>query len=385
MLNGKNRLDALSFGRERPKYEQLRQYILGEVTEGRLSPGDVLPTEMELASLFRVARNTVRQALFRLDEEGFVRRVRGKGTFIAEPARAERALHPSSFALVLPDTTGGHCPDLVQGFVRAATDGQSHALVNDTLNMVDKQAGVFLKLLASRPAGVALVPTLDPFPPDQIRLLQQAGIGVVFCHRPVAGARAPLLEMPFSSVMRTAGTAIARLGHRRIALVTSIRSITFPVYRESLRAAVRSFGADIPDEWVYVGEGQSLDMHRQEESLRIFLKSVMSRVDRPTAIVTTFDSVAEVVYMILGELGLRVPEDVSLVGFGGTRRHSAFLRRLTSVVIDGEEVGKRAYRLLEEIRDGDRPVEDDSRIVLPLGLYEGQTLARVRDGVTNQE
>jgi DNA-binding LacI/PurR family transcriptional regulator len=382
MLNGKNRrFDFVADGRARPKYEQLRQYILDELLAGRLSPGDMLPTEVELASLFRVARNTVRQALYRLDEEGLVRRVRGKGTYISQPVRHSMPTGQESFALVLPDTTGGHCPNLVQGFVRAATEANSHALVNDTLNEVDKQAGIFLKLLSSRPAGVALVPALEPCPPNQIQLLQQAGIGVVFCHRPVEGVRAPLLEMPYLEVMRTAGTAVALRGHRRIALITSIRSATFGIYVEGLRAAVAPFGATISDRWVYVGEGQSLDIHRREQSLRVFLRSIMSAEDAPTAVVTTFDSIAEAVYMLLGELGVRVPEDVSLIGFGGTRRDSALLRRLTSVVIDGEAVGKEAYRVLKEIHDGDRPLEDDARMVLPVGFYEGQTLAGVQDAL----
>ena len=379
MLNGIKRFDFDPQARSRPKYEQLRQYFLDEVTAGRLSPGDVLPTEVELAGFFRVARNTVRQALNRLDEDGVIRRVRGKGTFISDQPPSAANSQLDSFALVLPDTTGGHCPDLVQGFVRAATELNSHALVNDTLNEPDRQAGVFLKLLSSRPAGVALVPTLEPVPPSQIRLLQQAGIGVIFCHRAVEGVRAPLLEMPFARVMQTAGEAIARQGHRKVGLITSILSPTYDIYRDGLRATLSAAGAELRDEWTYAGEGTSLDMHRQEEPLRKFLISVMSAKERPTAIVTTFDSIAEAVYLLLQELGLRIPEDVSLVGFGGTRRHSAFLRRLTSVVIDGEEIGGRAYRLLKEIRDGDRPVEDDARITLPLDLYQGQTLAAVKD------
>ena len=379
MLNGNKRFDFAFEQTSRPKYEQLRQYFLDEVSAGHLSPGDVLPTEVELAGLFKVARNTVRQALNRLDDDGVIRRVRGKGTFIADRTPSQADPHLDSFALVLPDTTGGHCPDLVQGFVRAATEFHSHALVNDTLNDADRQAGVFLKLLSSRPAGVALVPTLEPVPPNQVRLLQQAGIGVVFCHRPVEGVRAPLLEMPFSQVMQTAGEAVARRGHRRVALITSIRSAAFDVYRDSLRTALSTLGAELRDEWIYVGDGQCLDMRRQEESFRKFLISIMSANERPTAIVTTFDSIAEVVYLVLQELGLRIPEDVSLIGFGGTRRHSAFLRRLTSVVIDGEEIGSRAYRLLKEISDGIRPLEDDAHIALPLDLYEGQTLAVLKD------
>ena len=61
------------------------------------------------------------------------------------------------------------------------------------------------------------------------------------------------------------------------------------------------------------------------------LKQILAGPDPPTAIMTSFDSSAESLYLQLGRLGLRVPEDISLVGFGGTWREGAVIRQLTSV------------------------------------------------------
>ena len=70
--------------RPRMKYEQLKGHLLTELRMGRLKPGDALPTEVELAEMLCVARNTVRHALSELDRDGFIRRIRGKGTFVSE-------------------------------------------------------------------------------------------------------------------------------------------------------------------------------------------------------------------------------------------------------------------------------------------------------------
>lgn len=52
---------------------------------GQLKEGDMLPTEMELSILFGVSRPTVRTALLKLANEGYITRVKGKGTFITRP------------------------------------------------------------------------------------------------------------------------------------------------------------------------------------------------------------------------------------------------------------------------------------------------------------
>jgi GntR family transcriptional regulator len=67
---------------EVPLYYQLGAILREQVITGRYGPGDQLPTEAQLVAEYGVSRITVRQALKRLEEEGLVRRVAGRGTFV---------------------------------------------------------------------------------------------------------------------------------------------------------------------------------------------------------------------------------------------------------------------------------------------------------------
>ena len=96
--------------------------------------------------------------------------------------------------------------------------------------------------------------------------------------------------------------------------------------------------------------------------------------DRPTAIFTTWDAAAEMIYLLLGHFGLRVPEDIFLVGEGGPVRLGAIIQKLSSVIVQEEEIGRQAAKLLCQMRDGERPIDNDEEIVVPLSFYEGQTL-----------
>ncbi len=60
-------------------YEQIRRSILADIWRGLYRPGDLLPSESEMGSHFGVNRLTVRQAVHRLANEGFVRPLHGRG------------------------------------------------------------------------------------------------------------------------------------------------------------------------------------------------------------------------------------------------------------------------------------------------------------------
>ena len=55
------------------KHERLRDYFVAQISQGRLAPGSLLPSELRLAESLQIARSTVRQALATLEREGRVR------------------------------------------------------------------------------------------------------------------------------------------------------------------------------------------------------------------------------------------------------------------------------------------------------------------------
>ncbi|TGV81440.1 FadR family transcriptional regulator [Mesorhizobium sp. M00.F.Ca.ET.149.01.1.1] len=62
--------------------------ISREIAQGRLKPGDQLPTEQALATTFGVSRNVVREAIARLRSEGRIWSQQGRGAFVADAANA---------------------------------------------------------------------------------------------------------------------------------------------------------------------------------------------------------------------------------------------------------------------------------------------------------
>jgi len=65
-----------------PKYLQLSEWIKGMIEKGRYAVGEKLPSEIELSQMFHLNRNTVRQAILQLVNEGLVVKKNGVGTFV---------------------------------------------------------------------------------------------------------------------------------------------------------------------------------------------------------------------------------------------------------------------------------------------------------------
>ena len=70
--------------RAKPRYLQLKQLIIGQISAGELRPRDRVPSENELVDATGVSRMTANRALRELNDEGYVERVAGVGTFVSD-------------------------------------------------------------------------------------------------------------------------------------------------------------------------------------------------------------------------------------------------------------------------------------------------------------
>ena len=67
-----------------PKYRMIKESIVSSILSGKISPDEQLPTEYELMERYGLSRVTVRRALDELYDEGYIYRIKGKGTFCSK-------------------------------------------------------------------------------------------------------------------------------------------------------------------------------------------------------------------------------------------------------------------------------------------------------------
>ena len=68
----------------KPRYQQLKDLIINRISAGELRPSDRVPSENELVEAMNVSRMTANRALRELNDEGYVERIAGRGTFVSD-------------------------------------------------------------------------------------------------------------------------------------------------------------------------------------------------------------------------------------------------------------------------------------------------------------
>lgn len=83
---------------EKPRYQQLKEQIIAEIFSGKLRPRDRVPSENELVGSAGVSRMTANRALRELTTEGYVERIAGVGTFVADRKAQSHVLEVRNIA-----------------------------------------------------------------------------------------------------------------------------------------------------------------------------------------------------------------------------------------------------------------------------------------------
>lgn len=76
-----------------PLYFQIKNLLIDMIDHGYLSPGEMIPSELELCKVFNISRTTIRQALSELVKEGMFYRIKGRGTFVSQYKIKHNFLH----------------------------------------------------------------------------------------------------------------------------------------------------------------------------------------------------------------------------------------------------------------------------------------------------
>lgn len=71
------------------KFTQISEDIAGQINDGQLTAGSLLPSENELADMYAASRETVRKALKILAEDGYIHKVQGKGSIVLDVTKLD--------------------------------------------------------------------------------------------------------------------------------------------------------------------------------------------------------------------------------------------------------------------------------------------------------
>lgn len=338
------------------------------MTEGngtQKSPNDAPRTIGELAASLGVSAMTIHRAI--AGKPDIAPRTRTR--ILAEierlgwrPNMAARGLRQGrtyTLGILVSNVAASFLPEILQGVDRAAEARGYHTFVS--------------------------VHEHDPARAERhLRTLQSKGVDGIVHYATQTGGEVALLNQvlrttPIVNVMRETagfdgasvliddqhgGALAARhllgLGHRRIAILSYGDSDFSLGRRRGFEEVLRGKGLQIPPAWT--AEVELGDEPTREAAARIFRSP-----DRPTALFCTSDRIAARAMQLFTAIGLRVPQDVSVVGYNGDAWGQLLPAPLTTIAQPRLEVGERAARM---VLDPGEFIQSERRVVLNPVLIE---------------
>ncbi len=337
-------------GETEPKYQKVIDWIKENIESGQFHTGDRLMSEAELSEMFNLSRQTIRRATGELAGEGLVRRVRGSGTYIGGTGRAQRAPSHMTIAVVSTFYESYIFPPTLKGIERVLSKAGYTMQVSFTDNRIAREADILKTVLEKDSIdGMIVEPAKSALPNPNIRLyreIQERGIPIIFFNTYYPGLDVPCVRIDDEAIGAKAAQLLIDAGHDRIAgIFKSDDGQGRERYGGYLRTLLEN-GKSISDrQAIWIDTPDYRDLASIEDYL-------FARLGESTGVVCYNDEVAYQIIDLALKRGLRVPEDLSVVGIDDSDLAGISRVPFTSFPHPKDQLGRKvAENLIRMIED----------------------------------
>jgi LacI family transcriptional regulator, galactose operon repressor len=279
----------------------------------------------------------------------------------SDVARSLRLQRTSTIGLILPDTANPFYGEIARIIENASySEGHTVILCNSNLDPVREREYIHI-LRAKRVAGLVIIPTSA----EGLELLRDANICTVVLEYETEGAYC-LVADDFQGG-RIATEHLLKLGHRRIGCITRARDTSSSRNRvQGYRTALENAGVCLEQNLIVeteasIGVGEAATFH------------LLDQPQPPTAIFAHSDVIALGALSAIHKRGLRVPDDVSVVGYDDIDEAPYFNPPLTTIAYPKQAMGEGAARLLIDLIQNPKSPEPHITVLETLLIERAST------------
>lgn len=358
-----------------PLHHQLSEGIMRELRQNRVSSGTAIPSILKFAKELGLNRNTVRKAYAALEEAGVIRHPDGgRIQYVSEEfVRSCSQQSLTAVGMILPSRMesllqqpGNPALSVVSGIIDGAGDLGFSAMViplpeadHEVARLAD-----WLKTMLSKLNGLIYLGEDSSHSHDKAFeiLLAKKNLPQVFISGHRFREHLGIVHVDITNACNAAVDYLYELGHRNFALCGN----RVPVRKmfqlqsfdriPSMEQSIKRYPVKLPKERIITGNIQDPVMWRH-------LSKILAAPGRPTAILCNDDAVAEKVIQTAVQMNLRVPQDLSVIGYGDT----AGALNITSIHHPWIQTGRAAIDMIAESIRRNMPVNKlDRTLVAPL-------------------
>lgn len=334
--------DAKIMLTKKPKYQQVADAIRQQIEQGELKPGDRLPSITEMTARYGISLHTVGKVHGILEADGLIRRDRGRGVFV-DAARK--------------DTQTGFLAYFSPNYGMTKNIAY-HAALQQSVRQAIHEAGKYLTIV-EEPGDFPhwnlmeglLINDMGHYDRKQLKALLPANLPCLNVMFNDPGMNSVMADD--GDGMRQAVEALIAAGHQRIGYLSHLKHAILQERCQAYTTTMQSHDLRVQPDWVYSKVLPVYPNYREYgyQAMKQWLCDGWESL-KHTALLAHNDLAALGMIEALTEHGIRVPEDVSIVGFDGISDYEGTAINLSTVKVPLQEIGKVAIKvLLEQYKD----------------------------------
>lgn len=331
------------------KYERIEQDICEKIISETYAINEKLPTETELMEAYQVSRFTVRHAIGELEKQHYIYRIQGRGMFVNDwKSKTKSKIKNRTIGLITTHIADYIFPNIITGIDNYVSNFGYSILIGNTQNNPEKERKSLTNLLSNELSGLIIEPTqsaLNSVNKNIYDNFKEMGIPMLFINAVYKDIDLPYLIMDDTQVGEMITNYLISRGHRQIVGIFKVDDLQ-GIHR--MNGYIKAYQAH--PELLNLSE---IMMYQTEENkIHVFKKlhDILTQARFvPTAIVCYNDQLAIQVINFVKQIGLKIPEDLSIVGVDDYLFAKYTNPSLTTVRHPQEKMGLDAGRMIIDL------------------------------------
>lgn len=351
-----------------PLYMKIQDHFKQLILKGELKENDKIPSEKELMEQFGVSRITVANALIQLAKDGWIYRIPGRGSFVsghidkrllsqaaARPefgpgswssSDSERQVSTKVIGLIMPVLVDYFALRLIHGINRVIGDSPYRLQIVQTFNSIEREKEAIADFIEKGAAGLIIFPSDAETYNEDILALKLNGYPFVLVDRYFQGVETNVVHSDGFLGGKLAVDYLWSLGHRDIAICSDspLSTITVEDRINGYLEELKNKKAMINPALILTDFTVDYDGVDTRHPLYRFVKNRMA-----TAYITLNGRLGLHIHAICRQIGLRVPEDVSILTFDDPSPELEQFGFFSHISQSEHEMGEKAVRILLDL------------------------------------
>ncbi len=361
------------------KYKQIKEMIKNQIIEGSILPDQKIESENELAERLNVSRHTIRQALTELVHEGWLYRQQGRGTFCKKQDNKKEAVPIERTIGIITTTISDYIfPSIIRGIEMELSEKGYNMLLASTNHDIERERKCLENILSNKLDGLIVEPTKSALYNPNLNSylnIENNKIPYVMINAFYSELQPASITVDDEKGGFLAAEHLIKLGHTRISGIFKVDDMQGVNRMKGFMRAHRENNIQILPGMLISYNTKEKDVKPKEEALRL-----LEAKKPPTAFFCYNDEIALKVLDAIREKGLRVPDDISIVGFDDSHLAVASEVKFTTLTHPKMEMGRLAAKLVLDAIENGKELSIADQVV-----YEPELVVRNSTGPVKEE